>query len=234
MNHAENTVLIRPKKVVWVLSILIVLLVVASTAGQLTRFLTEHDYVFGLVRMFSVAAESNVPAYIPSTILLISAVLLGVIAFSKRGEKGSYAGHWKALALIFLFLSLDEASQFHELLDAPMSDLLGHPGGFLTYAWVVPGLIAVCIFSGCYLRFLVDLPARTRGLFLLAGSLFVLGALGFEMLGGYHDDRSGYTLTLAFLFTMEETLEMVGILVFIYGLLDYLRAHIPELRLQFR
>jgi len=39
------------------------------------------------------------------------------------------------------------------------------------------------IFGLVYLRFLVDLPPKTRHLFLIAGLVYISGVLGMEMVG---------------------------------------------------
>ena len=50
-----------------------------------------------------------------------------------------------------------------------------------------------------------------------------MGALGFELLGGRHNDLYGSNnLTYSILYTCEEFLEMLGIVIFIYALFVYL------------
>ena len=44
---------------------------------------------------------------------------------------------WTRLALVFVYLSLDEALSFHERLNRPVRDLLDTSGA-LYYAWVIP------------------------------------------------------------------------------------------------
>jgi hypothetical protein len=60
-------------------------------------------------------------------------------------------------------------------------------------------------------------------LFFVSGSLFVLGAIGFELIGGQHADMYGTNnITYEIITTCEELLEMLGIALFIYTLLSFM------------
>ena len=115
----------------------------------------------------------------------------------------------------------------------PRLDLLG-AGGALYFTWVIPGMIFVAAVAIGFLSFLIQLPARTRNLFLAAGTVFVGGAIGVEMLSAIEADaHTQYSLSYALIITLEETMEMLGIVLFIYALSDYISRHIGELRVQF-
>ncbi len=76
-----------------------------------------------------------------------------------------------------------------------------------------------------YSKFVWELPKDTRLRFITAGVIFLVGALGIEMLGAREADLHGYsTVTYCLLFTVEEMLEMLGIILFIYALLTHLAA----------
>ncbi|MEO0888247.1 MAG: hypothetical protein AAFY54_20270, partial [Cyanobacteria bacterium J06648_10] len=69
------------------------------------------------------------------------------------------------------------------------------------------------------------LPPKTRRLFYLSGSLYVSGILGMEMLTGYYiSSFGGGEGTIIALNGIEESLEMLGVTLFIYTLLDYLQS----------
>ena len=73
-------------------------------------------------------------------------------------------------------------------------------------------------------NFVLAQAAKTRRLFFLSGLLFVGGAIGLEMLEGYVFKLYGTAghIYIDMLCCAEELLEMVGVTVFIYALLDYL------------
>jgi hypothetical protein len=83
-----------------------------------------------------------------------------------------------------------------------------------------------------YLQFLAALPARTRFLFLLAATLYVGGALGVEMLGSnYYFHYGPDTLAYQLIITVEEGMEMFGVVTFLYALFSYMAAHESRLRI---
>ena len=95
----------------------------------------------------------------------------------------------------------------------------------LYYSWIIPFGIFALIVLLAYSRFLLALPRRTGLIFFLSGAVFVTGTIGFEMFEGQINEAGGYrSFDYMVLVTVEEILEMVGILGFIYGLLNHLTA----------
>ena len=105
--------------------------------------------------------------------------------------------------------------------------------GLLYFAWVIPAMVLMMIFGAVYLKFLIDLPSKTRHIFLIAGIVYISGVLGMEMVGAQYWSRYGPDLTYGITATVEEVLEMSGILVFIYGLLDYLETYVQGMQITF-
>lgn len=226
---------ISPKKVTAVLLGVTLLLAFAGASLQLSRFLLGQALIPGLAAPLNLGREANIPTFYSALMLVFCSALLAAIAFYKRGEGGRYVRHWGVLAGIFLCLGFDEASKLHEMMSRPTRSLLNLEGGLLHYSWVVPGLVFVLVVFLSYLRFLRDLPRTTAILFLLAGALFVGGAVGVEILGSRHAGVHGNAnLTAQMLAWLEETLEMLGVVVFAHALMTYMSANLGELRLSFR
>jgi hypothetical protein len=81
-----------------------------------------------------------------------------------------------------------------------------------------------------YLSFLARLPARTRRLLLTAGAVYVGGALGVESISGWQAAAHGeHNLGYHLIVTLEELCEMMGVVLFIYALLDYLGTRCARL-----
>jgi hypothetical protein len=141
-----------------------------------------------------------------------------------RAEDGRGHRAWLGLALLFVFLSLDEVAGIHEYPIEPLRQAFD-ASGYLYYPWVVPAAILVAMLGFSYARFLVRLPRPTRWGFLLAGGLYIAGALGVEMLSGAQASAHGEeNLVYALIVTLEEACEMTGVAVFIGVLLAYLRT----------
>ena len=207
------------------LMLVAIVLVVAHVTGAISSHVFHHEQVFGLVDTFDMNVENNVPTFFSTFILVTSAVLLAVITGQSTADP--HAARWKWLAVIFAFMAIDEDASLHELLIEPVRDLLPVAGP-LYFAWVIPYGLAVLVIGLLYLRFVWSLAAPTRGLFIGAGSLYLAGALGFESVGGWYFSRHGEMedLPYSLLVATEEFLEMSGVILFIYALLDYLRGRL--------
>ena len=113
-----------------------------------------------------------------------------------------------------------------------MLGTLGYFHWLLSVAWVPFGAIFVLIVALAYLRFLAALPVKTKYLFLIAGTLYVGGALGIEILGGRHTYLYGReNFVYAMFVACEEGLEMLGVVVFIYALLSHLGSTMNGLQI---
>jgi hypothetical protein len=172
--------------------------------------------------------EGSIPTWYAAFSLLACAALLGWIALGSQQTEARFVRHWFFLALIFIFLSLDEISQFHELTVFHVTNLL-KVDGFFRYSWIIPAAFFVLVLSILYIKFLLHLSAKTRTLFFIAAALYVGGALGVEALEGKYDSLYGMDIGMDMLITIEEFMEMAGIVVFLYALLSYLSAN-AELR----
>jgi len=95
--------------------------------------------------------------------------------------------------------------------------------GALYFLWVVPYRVATLVFALAFLKFVWGLPKDTRARFVAACVIFLTGALGTEMFGAREADlHAYYTVTYCVLYSLEEMLEMLGIILFIYALLLHL------------
>ncbi len=220
---SSSPVRLDPRRVTRWLSACVLLLFVAGLASALLMHLTEHDWGFGLIPKFYMDTESGPATFFATLLLLLNAAALAVIAAMRRSSMDRFARHWLVLALGFLLMALDEAASFHELLIEPLRGALG-VGGLLHYAWVVVGFAVVLGVGVAFLRFLRHLPRRTRNQFLLAALLYLGGALGVELFEGRHVEAHGiHNLGYGLFVTAEETLEMIGLVVFLHALLTLLR-----------
>lgn len=231
----SNQISLNPLSIVRVLGAVAFLLVLASTGGQLTAYLTGHDHVYGLVRLFYFDAEQNIPTFFSTFLLLFAALLLAVITVLKRNRTASHVSHWAILSFGFLFMAADEAVSLHERLVEPTRKLLGGGKlGVFYFAWVIPGIALVIVLALFFLRFLLRLPTKTRLTFLMAAILYIGGAIGFELIGGRYAELHGLqNLTYGMIATVEESLEMAGVIIFIWALLAYIADNHKEVRCRF-
>ncbi|MCL7939979.1 hypothetical protein M8009_06650 [Halomonas sp. ATCH28] len=201
----------------------------------MTTYLTGNNHVNGVVRLFYVDDEKNIPTGFSTFLLLFAALLLAVITVLKRKKTGSPVSHWAILSCGFLFMAVDEAWSFHERLIKPVSQLLGDDNlGIFYYAWVIPGIALVLVLALFFLGFWLRLPAKTRLTFLMAATLYIGGSIGVELIGGHFAEMHGQrNFTYSMIATVEESLEMAGVIIFIWALLVYIADSYKEVRFRF-
>ncbi|MGI2902328.1 hypothetical protein [Tolypothrix sp. VBCCA 56010] len=224
---------LSPKNTLRVLFLVILSLCLVSLAGQFSvYFLPEFPLRGFFAAIFYIDYEQNIPAVYSASALLFCSVLLLIIAHAKKVAGELFVRHWTALSIIFLYLSGDEFMSLHERLIDPLRKTL-NTSGFLYYAWVIPGAIFILICLLAFLSFLAALPAKTRYVFLIAGTIFVFGAIGTELVGGYYAELHGQqNIIYVIITTIEEFLEMLGIAVFIYALLSYISTYMKGMALR--
>ena len=218
---------LKPKTVLSLLAAVVACLIGANLVGLVSYF----GFDSSRLGMFDLDQEGNVPTFYASASLLFCGVLLGVITAAKRKQKSKDVVYWLFLSAIFIFLSVDESASLHERLITPIRDAFSTTGIFY-YAWVIPYGCFVILMVAIYIRFVFALPKKIRFLFLLSGAVFVSGAIGGEFIGGYWYESYGVdNLTYATITMFEESFEMVGIVIFIYGLLSYLSTELSDVSL---
>lgn len=219
---------VRPAFVAKAMLGAVLTLVVLGSISRYVQTVLPADAYGGLREIcfrFDLDRENTVPAWYSSIGLFACGSLLGLIASFTHQRGGRYVGHWGLLAVTFLYISLDESASLHEILIQPMRRILD-TGGLLYFAWVIPAAAIVCVYGLLFVKFLLYLPRRTGRLFLLAGLTYVGGAMGVELIGGALAEADGLlSLRYTIAMTIEETMEMLGVVLFLYALLDYLGAH---------
>lgn len=126
---------------------------------------------------------------------------------------------WIFLAIGFHILSIDEVAGFHELLNTVVT----------IYHWTIFGAVLVAFLFLLLLPFLKELPVRTLILFLISGAVYVGGAVGVELFTVIYEDNDELnTLEYNLWNTLEEGMEMSGVVLYIYALLDGLVRHCKD------
>ncbi len=223
---------LKPNKILIFFLTVIGLLLLANLAGIFAKFYLDFPHIKSFIRLVDFDTEMNVPTLYSSFAMFIASALLALVGFVHRTRKEpSFA--WFGLSFIFVFLSVDESSEFHEMLVGPVRESLDTSGVFY-FAWVIPYGILAIVLGLAYLKFLINLPRNILGLFVLSGVVFLSGALGLELVGGVIAQSSGTdSMIYAISYTFEELLEMIGIALLIYTTTRYIVQVLPQVRLEF-
>lgn len=218
---------IDPKTVLIRLLIITFILLIANGIVIFLKVIFKLGDVYGFFPLFNFDYEENIPTLYSSIILVLSSALLFLIAISHKRLSSPYLP-WFWLAIIMLLLAIDETAQLHEKLIQPGREIFNTSGVF-HYPWVVPYGAAFLVILVLYYRFIINLETKVKVIFIVAGLTYVIGALGFEMISGLVIELQGnYSLLNRFVTTCEELFEMVGIAIFIYGLLIHLTTQFDQ------
>ena len=219
MGDVSFSLRISPRRALAVMAVLIAVLVVASTVavGALAVFRwPEGSLGYETVKIFWLDAEKNLPTLYQSLALGLAAALMFAVSRAAPRLLPADRARWKVLAGVFVFMALDENLRFHETL-ADTSSLHFGAAGLAIYVPVV-ALLALW-----WLPLLGRLDGRLRNLMLAAAVLYVGGAGGIESVSQLYAGVAGKATPLyVALATLEEILEMAGVALLVYALLDHL------------
>jgi hypothetical protein len=210
------------------LAVIVAFLLVLSVAGKAIAFSGRpmRWSVSVLVQRFDVDHEMSVPTWFSTSLLLVSAALLLSVAVATRAAGQRWWRHWAGLGALFLLLSIDEVTDLHTTPIIPR-DAAAQVSPYLYLSWVIPAALFLLGLVALYLPFLRSIPRRTRWGMIVAGAVFVGGAMGVEAIGAAHILAYGYTnFTMALLVTLEEGMEMLGVLILLSTLFHHLETQL--------
>ena len=210
-----------------ILSTITGILITAHLLSFIIRELTRESIlrnseIWRLYRYFNVASELNLPAFYSSFILGLAGYILCIIALKKFRQSANFSFQWFCLSIIFFYLAIDELLALHEGLGGMAIRFLGEEN-LIFQDWAYAGIVLVVLFILLFWSFFNHLPSGHKLRFFTSAALYIGGALGVEIIGSIYVMRNGIQDIPYFLFTtVEETLEMVGVIYFINTLMIYL------------
>jgi hypothetical protein len=184
-------------------------------AIELAHAWVTSTAVDALLPKLSLSYEGNLPTWFSSCLLLMCSIAAGAIATTRPPMHR----HWWGMCLVAGWMSLDEAAELHEHLSG-----LFNTHGVLYFDWVIPAAMIVVAIAALYIPFLRVLDSVTRRDLLVAGVVYVTGALLMELPLGWITEHSGMeTLRYALVDWVEETMEMIGATLAFVALLEHYR-----------
>jgi hypothetical protein len=225
---------IHPRETALLFLAFVILLTVLHCIAQTILLSTGNQDLRNITGYIDLDIEKNIPSLYSGFALFFSSLLFFCISsLEKQEERKRY--YWLGLAVVFLFLSLDETFILHERLgdytgEYIKSTKIFEASGLLYFPWIIPYSILMTLLGLLYFRFILLLPRKTTILLILSAIIFLTGAAGFDMLGGREAELHGYySITYTVLYTIEEFLEMTGVVLLIYTLLDYIEQRFGHL-----
>lgn len=176
----------------------------------------------GLIAKFYLDFERNIPTMVSSGLLLGCAFCAYAIGSPLRLKELKIGYAWYAVCGGFAFLAADEMLEIHEILIEPMRRLTGGQG-VLFQAWVPVYLGLLGIALAIAWPVIRQLPRVFLWRCGIGAGVFVLGAAGMEIIGGFwmqNDERDtwGYAIVVY----LEEILELSGSSLMLLALLRHI------------
>lgn len=239
MTSNEQIYTLQPSAALKGLAGLIASLLLLHLASFPLRF-ADPGPVHYLDWILDMDRESNAPT-LYSTLQLLLASVLSTAVWRGRRDAGGPKFIWLTLAVVMLFLALDEYFQLHETFNTAEYALVSGTGYFFEAVWVVPYLLGALAFALVTVPFLAAEARNTQWLLYLSGAIYVGGAAGIEMISGKYCELAyaadpdfemrmdlGYRLITG----VEESMEMLGVAGVIYTLLTLIQQNLGGLTVQ--
>ncbi|MEK9726968.1 MAG: hypothetical protein VW397_02545 [Candidatus Margulisiibacteriota bacterium] len=159
----------------WILAVLLGTIF----ADVIAYFLIDSPII---MNFFKITTEKNWPTLVSTLQLILSGSML--YALYKESLRSNVevliCRYWRILAFIFFILAFDEWFTIHDLLGHAFSNHMGTLGTM--FGWTLLYMIIMVVFFIWSLRFLIYLPFKTAIGMVVSGSIFLIGAIGFELL----------------------------------------------------
>lgn len=201
-----------PRKTFALLAGIVTAVTVVSGLLYIVWVLTgfEESPITEAYHIFDVAGEFNGGAWLNAGLWLVLAVAVAVVGAHTQKWRLS----WVFFATVAAYASLDEFAMLHERLFR-LGWRLGQylPFDPFSYRWVIAGLALALIVVLLLAPLMWALPRRILLGYIVAGAVFLLGAVVLETIGGYVERHFGGigTWHLKLLMHFEEWCEMIGV-----------------------
>jgi len=229
MGESRVNLEIHPKKTALFFFRITVILVMIHIVFSTFDYILKGKVVGFFMKFVDLDLEKSVPTLYSVFLMLLCAITLWIISKQEIRKKTGLGIYWRGISLIFFFLAIDEGTRFHESVGDLVESLMHsntlpvQPEGFLYWPWIIPYSVFCLAVGLIFIPFLIKLPKRSRNLFILAGAIYLAGAVMIEVISAREANLFGLnSIIYWFLYTIEEFLEMSGIVLFLYALLDYM------------
>lgn len=184
-------------------------------------------------RVFNIDQEANIPTWFTGGIALYLAMTTSMIASVVKSQGKNHSWGWRGISLMGIYISLDELSGIHELAINPIRENWD-VGPWLYQSWIIPAMALVVLISIIYSRFVWKLPMYSKFYLLLGGLIYLTGAIGVESIGGFVLNTQGLNDWYVQLAHIEEFMEMMGLIIILYSVVEYARRELKSMTVLLR
>ena len=222
LQHGTTRFTLFPDRIsAWLVGCIAVL-AVGHIVVHVVYALMTHP-LYGLRGFLGMNSERSLPTFFSALLLLATSGLLAWVTTARHHEGRLVRKevlHWAILAAGFLVMAIDEAAGIHDaIIQNSLSSRFGRGEGIFYGYWYLLYTPLVLVIAALYVPFLRRLPRSTAARFVIAGAVYLGGALGVEALtAAWLQGEEG--LTRDMLQLVEESAEMLGIVLMIPCFVD--------------
>jgi hypothetical protein len=224
----QSSIVLSSAFVLRALTLVAALLLLANLVAIFVKYNADYAVHRFVLALFDFDTERNLPTFFSGCLLLINSLLL--LAVWRTHIQLPDRRAWFLLASLFTFLAFDEFFGVHEHLTEPVRETLSLSGVFF-FSWIVAYGAAALALSLAFAPVWWRLESHAKRALALAAALYLSGAIGMEMIGGWYFEtvRGARDAAFALLCTIEESLEITGSIVLLRALLGMVREGSREL-----
>lgn len=211
-----------------VVAIVAAIVLALGIARQVAVFFSRADTDFFGWDLINLDGEANLPAWFSGILLFAGGIATLLVARVARGTEPRNIVPWTVLAIAFVILSADEIIQLHELTKGPLRAWREWTG-VLMFPWVIWAIPLVLVAGAAFIPFLMRVNRATARRLVIAGSIYVFGAIVMEMVAGPVIEWRSRGNVYALCFMLEESGEIVGAVLYLRAVLLHLAGSVGSL-----
>lgn len=218
MNIEKQTLVLNPRRVLYILAAVGIVVLLLSLWGIHMRFFpynvsnnAQANFIEDFSGEMDFNQQHNIAAYFGTLIMALAAYLSFVIVkFKKASDKVV----WSATAWVILFLSMDNLAEVLQKVNAYFQI-----GDNPKVPFPISEIVVAFLFLILIILLWRQLDNQTRWLFVAFAVTYFGGVIGKELTRG-----TGKSLTTALYIFVEQALEYGGEIVLVYALLNSLAS----------
>jgi hypothetical protein len=225
----ENTLTIQPKRVMFFVGAVGVVLVILGFISQYlrlfpdsinVRFPYQADLITDFKLEFDFDGRSSIAIFFNVLLLNMAVCLMFVITHLKKINKDKYRFSWTAMAWVVLFFAIDNLADLSKKIEIIVKDKeAGSVGVDLPWVLTVTGILFALFFL-----FWVQLDGKYKNLFLVS----IVLCLGGVLVKGFAGLQDFDALIYAVYLSIAQALQYAGGILLSYSLFQYLIFTFPN------
>ncbi len=247
-DHGETALDINSKRTLWGIFLFCTVTIVLLFILDYTVNWQEGSFRDSIRLMFDTTAEHSIAGWFAATLTFVVALAAwaNVVLIRNIDAPVWRRAGWLAIALLFTYLSLDDGAAIHEHLGGGLKQtpVVGDViEAYDSYSWhivILPFFAAMGLFMLIFLW--KELAHRNERIGILAAFSCLALAVGQDVIEGTTEEYDWFEATygmdsyaiLHFAKSLEESLEMLGMTLFLVVFLSHLMRTFRTITLRFR